>query len=137
MHQVHSRSYPTSAKAERELGYAARPYAEALADALDWFRGRRDDPVIWLGAAGAGDLAGAVPTGFWLCSEREDGLHLPEPAWPDVVAVVPARNEADVIARSLGSVAAQDYPGNFRVILVDDNSEDGTGEIARTERPSA
>ena len=28
----------TSAKAERELGYAARPYTEALADALAWFR---------------------------------------------------------------------------------------------------
>jgi dihydroflavonol-4-reductase len=27
----------TSAKAERELGYAARPYREALADALAWF----------------------------------------------------------------------------------------------------
>lgn len=30
--------YFTSAKAERELGYAARPYADALADALAWFR---------------------------------------------------------------------------------------------------
>lgn len=78
--------------------------------------------AIWLGLA---------LTGFWLCSEREDRLRLAEPAaWPEVVAVVPARNEADVIARSLGSLAAQDYPGGFRVILVDDNSEDGTGTIA-------
>ncbi len=30
--------YYTSAKAERELGYQARPYAAALGDALDWFR---------------------------------------------------------------------------------------------------
>jgi dihydroflavonol-4-reductase len=29
----------SSAKAERELGYRARPYAEALADAIAWFRG--------------------------------------------------------------------------------------------------
>jgi len=28
----------SSAKAERELGYKARPYREALADALNWFR---------------------------------------------------------------------------------------------------
>jgi len=28
----------TSAKAERELGYTARPYTEALRDAVDWFR---------------------------------------------------------------------------------------------------
>jgi dihydroflavonol-4-reductase len=29
----------TSAKAERDLGYRARPYPEALADALGWFKG--------------------------------------------------------------------------------------------------
>ena len=27
----------TSAKAELELGYTARPYPDALRDALDWF----------------------------------------------------------------------------------------------------
>ena len=52
-------------------------------------------------------------------------------AWPSVVAVVPARNEADVIARSLGSLLAQDYQGDLRIILVDDQSEDGTGAAAR------
>jgi dihydroflavonol-4-reductase len=30
--------YFSSAKAERELGYRARPYVEALRDAVDWFR---------------------------------------------------------------------------------------------------
>jgi dihydroflavonol-4-reductase len=30
--------YFSSAKAERELGYSARPYREAIADAIDWFR---------------------------------------------------------------------------------------------------
>ena len=71
-------------------------------------------------------------TGFWTCGERDDGAPLAPPTpWPEVVAVVPARNEADVIARSLSSLAAQDYPGAFRIILVDDNSEDGTGARAR------
>lgn len=32
------RMFFTSAKAERELGYRARPYSEALADAIAWFR---------------------------------------------------------------------------------------------------
>ncbi len=32
------RMYFSSAKAERELGYSARPYAQALSDAVDWFR---------------------------------------------------------------------------------------------------
>ena len=50
---------------------------------------------------------------------------------PPVVIVVPARDEAEVIARTLRSLLAQDYPGPFRVILVDDGSTDGTGAIAR------
>ena len=52
--------------------------------------------------------------GFWRARERDD------------------RDEADVIARSIGSLLAQDYPGVFRVILVDDNSSDGTGDVARS-----
>jgi len=44
---------------------------------------------------------------------------------------VPARNEADVIARSIGSLLRQDYPGEFRVVLVNDGSEDRTAEAAR------
>jgi dihydroflavonol-4-reductase len=34
------RMFFTSAKAERELGYRARPYGEAIGDAIDWFRAR-------------------------------------------------------------------------------------------------
>ena len=62
---------------------------------------------------------------------RRDEVDLspPEP-WPSVVAVVPARNEADVVARSIGSLLAQDYPGDFRIILVDDDSSDGTASAA-------
>ena len=44
---------------------------------------------------------------------------------------MPARNEADVIGCSVGSLMAQDYPGPFRVVLVDDGSADGTAEVAR------
>ena len=84
---------------------------------------------------GALALAGWVVlalTLFWTCGERDDLAPLAAPmAWPDVVAVVPARNEADVIARSLSSLLAQDYPGSFRIVLVDDNSTDGTGDLAR------
>jgi len=70
--------------------------------------------------------------GFWMFRERDDA-DTPSPPghWPSVVAVVPARNEADVIARSVGSLLAQDYPGPFRVVLVDDGSTDGTAEAAR------
>jgi len=69
---------------------------------------------------------------FWLARERDDRDEPAAPAqWPAVVAVTPARNEADVIARSVASLLAQDYPGEFRLILVDDQSEDGTAEVAR------
>ena len=69
---------------------------------------------------------------FWQCNER-DSRDLPNPParWPSVVAVVPARNEADVIGQSIASLLAQDYAGDLRVILVDDQSEDGTGNLAR------
>jgi hopene-associated glycosyltransferase HpnB len=45
--------------------------------------------------------------------------------------VVPARNEAESIGQSIGSMLAQDYPGSWTVILVDDDSSDDTAEIAR------
>jgi hopene-associated glycosyltransferase HpnB len=68
---------------------------------------------------------------FWLARERDDRALPPDPAaWPDVVAVVPARNEADVVARSIGSLMAQDYPGAFSIVLVDDASDDGTAARA-------
>jgi hopene-associated glycosyltransferase HpnB len=69
---------------------------------------------------------------FWLARERDDrGAPGASPsAWPSVTAVTPARNEADVVARSIGSLLVQDYPGDFRVVLVDDNSSDGTADVA-------
>ena len=51
-------------------------------------------------------------------------------AWPEVVAVVPARDEAAILPVTLPALLAQDYPGPFSVTLVDDSSTDGTGEVA-------
>ena len=83
--------------------------------------------VIWAGLLFAHG-------GFWKADQRDDLAPPPHPAqWPSVFAVVPARDEADVIARSVGSLLAQDYPGDFRVILVDDGSSDGTAAVARAE----
>ena len=50
---------------------------------------------------------------------------------PKLAIVVPARDEAATIGASLKSLLAQDYNGDFSIILVDDGSTDGTGEIAR------
>ncbi|MFF5445752.1 glycosyltransferase [Streptomyces sp. NPDC012888] len=51
--------------------------------------------------------------------------------WPPVAVVVPARDEAGVLPLSLPSLLAQDYPGEARVVLVDDASSDGTAAVAR------
>src|SRR5690606_20980617 len=48
-----------------------------------------------------------------------------------VTAVIPARNEAEFITASVGSLLAQDYAGPLAIIVVDDDSTDGTAAIAR------
>ena len=71
---------------------------------------------------------------FWLCGERDDaaakGLSTGPDAWPSVVAIIPARDEADVIAETVGSLLRQDYLGRFSVVVVDDQSSDGTAAAA-------
>ncbi|AXY21955.1 MULTISPECIES: glycosyltransferase [Komagataeibacter] len=50
---------------------------------------------------------------------------------PEVCVVVPARDEAPSVVECVRSLLAQDYPGPLHVIVVDDNSTDGTGRLAR------
>src|SRR5882672_2370514 len=68
---------------------------------------------------------------FWLADQRLDG-RAPAPAlWPDVVAVVPARDEADLVPRTVRALLDQEYAGRLRIVLVDDESADGTADAAR------
>lgn len=65
---------------------------------------------------------------FW-----RSGPQLPRGAPPectDVDIVVPARDEGPTIGAAIASLLAQDYQGRFRVILVDDDSTDGTAALA-------
>ena len=66
---------------------------------------------------------------FWTCSERLRGAAELK-RWPEVAAVVPARNEEDAIAAVLTSLTAQDYPGALTATLVDDRSTDRTRAAA-------
>ena len=74
----------------------------------------------------------AAHGGFWLTSQRlpRAGAKTSATAWPAVAAVVPARNESESLPVTLPGLLTQDYPGDFRVFLVDDNSDDGTAAVA-------
>ncbi len=67
---------------------------------------------------------------FWLRDQMLDGDAPPPTVWPRVVAVVPARNEEETIERCLASLANQDYPGPFSIIISNDSSTDGTEAAA-------
>jgi hopene-associated glycosyltransferase HpnB len=67
--------------------------------------------------------------GFWRTDQRLPPANAPV-SWPRVVAIVPARDEAAMLARTLPTLLSQDYDGEFRVILVDDESSDGTADVA-------
>ena len=77
--------------------------------------------------------------GYWRTSQWLPPRTFPlagEPSrWPDVVAVVPARNEAAMLPAVLPTLLGQDYPGALTVIVVDDCSSDGTAEVAEELRP--
>src|SRR6516225_5750705 len=76
--------------------------------------------------------------GYWRTGQRLPPSRAPFPApaaaepdrWPDVVAVIPARNEAAMLPAVVPTLLGQDYPGALTVILVDDCSTDGTAEVA-------
>jgi hopene-associated glycosyltransferase HpnB len=75
-------------------------------------------------------------SGFWRLTEHDRKFVPGDAAVPEgthVIAIVPARDEADVVGTSVASLLAQDFPGRFEVILVDDESADGTGGVARAK----
>lgn len=89
-------------------------------------------------------IVGIVALGIWLHvffgrgwfwrvrkSDADRGKDAAPDDSPSVVAIVPARNEAETIGQVVVSLVAQDYAGDFSIVIVDDHSEDGTAEIAR------
>ena len=70
---------------------------------------------------------------FWQLLAFDDDIAKQESLerWPRVVTIVPARNEAETVGRTVQSLVKQDYAGELRVVVVDDHSEDGTGALAR------
>jgi hopene-associated glycosyltransferase HpnB len=73
----------------------------------------------------------AARGGFWLVRERDDEVPPWDGPWPPVTAIIPARDEAECVAEMVASLLQQDYRGAFNVIVVDDQSRDGTARVAR------
>ena len=67
---------------------------------------------------------------FWLADQKLEPQTTELESYPSVCAIVPARNEADVLPISLRSLLTQDYPGKLSVVLVDDQSTDETATVA-------
>jgi len=66
---------------------------------------------------------------FW--SPLLDNPEIAPETWPAVDVIIPARNEAEVLPGTLPSLLDQDYPGEYRIILIDDHSVDGTAKTAQ------
>src|SRR5438477_11107512 len=85
--------------------------------------------ILGIAAAAAWLYLIAWGGGFWRV--RDDTAGASSAPARAVVAVVPARDEADVIGRAIGSLLAQNYRGAVHIIVVDDHSGDGTAAVAR------
>lgn len=68
--------------------------------------------------------------GFWRADQRLDARLADPLVWPDVTILIPARNEAATIGKVAQAHAATTYPGQSRLFVIDDHSEDGTGNLA-------
>ena len=68
---------------------------------------------------------------FWRANQRLEINNTNLPHYPSICAIIPARNEADVLSISLKSLLNQKYSGEFSIILIDDQSTDKTGEVAQ------
>ena len=94
--------------------------------------------MIWTGLAATALAAWigllCMRGGFWRVEPRLDGASGAASApenWPEVAAIVPARDEAETVGEAVRSLVEQDYPGRFSIVVVDDESSDGTARIAR------
>ncbi|MDZ8257334.1 glycosyltransferase [Nostoc sp. ChiQUE01b] len=67
---------------------------------------------------------------FWRTDQQLEVTQTQLESLPVVCAIVPARNEAQLLPTTLRSLLLQDYPGSFNVFLVDDRSTDRTANFA-------
>ena len=80
--------------------------------------------LMWLGAA-------LAPWRPWSTRERlEPDVNAPADGLAQVTVLIPARNEAAVIGHTLEALQAQG--AGLKVVVIDDESDDGTAQLARS-----
>ncbi len=78
----------------------------------------------------------AARGGYWRTDQRLPAGTADPARWPSVAAVIPARDEAAMLPATLPTLLGQDYAGPLRVVLVDDDSTDGTAQVAAALSPT-
>ena len=71
---------------------------------------------------------------FWKTDQCMDNLldnNASAKPLPSISVLIPARNESDVIQKTLPALLEQHYTGEYHIYLIDDCSTDKTGEVAR------
>ena len=91
--------------------------------------------IIGMAAAAVWVYLIAFRGGFWRLPDDAAAAG-PMPA-RSIVAVIPARDEADVIGRAVASLLAQDYRGELHIVVVDDRSSDGTAAVVHAAAAGA
>jgi len=66
---------------------------------------------------------------FWHAGEKLHSDYIPD-IWPEITIIIPARNETSSIWPVITSHLTSHYQGPFSLILIDDHSNDGTGDLA-------
>jgi hopene-associated glycosyltransferase HpnB len=67
---------------------------------------------------------------FWRAKERLETQQVKLEFYPPITIIIPARNEAELLPKALGSLLLQDYPGDYSIVLIDDGSTDDTTQVA-------
>ncbi len=80
--------------------------------------------VVWVGLL-------SIRGQFWRLDQRLDAQVTKPKNFSSVCAIIPARNEANLLPVTLRSLLQQDYPGSLTTILVDDHSDDETAAVAQ------